>query len=140
MQRYSNALEAMCTPPNLIAVTFYEFFLLLFSVLMAACGQLLLKLGALKIESVVASTLVGRIVSTVLIPELVAGLAFYGVGAIAYILLLSRVKLSVAAPSSASIYILSVFIGIFVFKEPVSLLRMVGIFLIACGVVLVVSK
>lgn len=108
--------------------------------MMAAGGQLLLKLGALKIESVVAPTLVGRIVGAILIPELIAGLAFYGIGAIAYILLLSRVKLSVAAPGSASIYILSVFIGIFVFKEPVSLLRMFGIFLIACGVVLVVSK
>ncbi len=122
------------------AVTFYELLLLLFSVVMAACGQLLLKLGAVKINLVVAPTLTGRIIGAVLIPELIAGLAVYGIGAIAYILLLSRVKLSVAAPGSASIYILSVLIGIFVFKEPVSLLRMLGLFLIACGVILVVSK
>ena len=123
-----------------IAVTFYEFLLLLFSVVMAACGQLLLKLGAVKINLVAATTLTGRIVGAVLIPELIAGVTVYGISAIAYILLLSRVKLSVAAPGSASIYILSVLIGVFVFKEPVSLLRMLGLVLIACGVILVISK
>lgn len=107
---------------------------------MAACGQLLLKLGAVKINLIEAPTLVGRVIGALLIPELIAGVAVYGVSAIAYILLLSKVKLSVAAPGSASIYILSVLIGVFVFKEPVSLLRMVGLFLIACGVVLVITK
>lgn len=107
---------------------------------MAACGQLLLKLGAVKINLVDAPTVMGRVVGAVLIPELIAGLAAYGVGAIAYILLLSRVKLSVAAPGSASIYVLAVLIGVFFFKEPVSLLRMLGLFLITCGVILVITK
>jgi drug/metabolite transporter (DMT)-like permease len=121
-------------------VAFNEFLLLLFSVVMAACGQLMLKTGAVKINLVEASTVAGRIVGAVLIPELVAGLAIYAVSAIAYILLLSRVKLSVAAPGSASVYVLSVLIGVFFFREPVSLLRMVGLVLITCGVILVISK
>lgn len=107
---------------------------------MAACGQLLLKLGAVKINLVEASTLVGRVIGAVLIPELIAGLAIYALSAIAYILLLSRVKLSVAAPGSASVYVLSVLIGVFFFRESVSLLRMLGLALITCGVILVITK
>jgi len=114
--------------------------MLLFSVLTAACGQLLLKLGAVKINLIEATTLVGKVWEALTIPELIIGLTFYGLSAVSYILLLTRVKLSVAAPGTASIYIFSVLIGIFVFKEPVSLGRLLGLCLIACGVVLVVAK
>ena len=116
-----------------------ELSLLLFSVVTAACGQLLLKTGALKIGSIEASGLLERIFAVATIPQLIVGLCFYGLSAVTYILLLSRVKLSVAAPSTALIYIFSVLIGIFIFKEPVSAMRLLGVGLIACGVVLVVS-
>ena len=106
----------------------------------AACGQLLLKLGALKLAEIEAATVVGRVVAAILIPELIAGLAAYGLSAVAYILLLTRVKLSVAAPSTALIYVFSVLIGVFVLKEPISSLRLLGLAFIACGVVLVVSQ
>lgn len=122
-----------------LAVTLQELSLLLFSVVTAACGQLLLKLGAMKLGAVEASNVVGRGVAVITIPELVAGLGAYGVSAIAYIFLLTRVKLSVAAPSTALIYVFSVLIGLFVFKEPVSAVRLLGLALIACGVILVVS-
>ena len=121
-------------------MTSQDLLLLLFSVLTAACGQLLLKLGAVKINLIEASTLLGRVFDAVTTPELMGGLAFYGVSAIGYILLLTRVKLSVAAPSTASIYIFSVLIGILVFKEPIVPLRLLGLALIACGVILVVSR
>lgn len=130
----------MLAIPTAFFVTLQELGLLLFSVATAACGQLLLKLGALKLGAVEASTVMGRFISAITIPELIAGLGVYGLSAIAYILLLTRVKLSVAAPSTALIYILSVLIGLFVFKEPVSALRLLGLAFIACGVILVVSQ
>ncbi|MEM6450877.1 MAG: hypothetical protein AAF703_11235 [Cyanobacteria bacterium P01_D01_bin.105] len=117
-----------------------EIGLLLFSVVSAACGQLLLKLGAIKIAAIESTAIWERIVAAAVIPEIMSGLAAYGLSAVVYILLLTRVKLSVAAPSTALIYILSVLIGIFVFKEPVPLLRWLGLALIACGVVLVISQ
>lgn len=117
-----------------------ELGLLLFSVVTAACGQLLLKTGALKIGTIEASGLLNRVFAAVTIPELIIGLGFYGFSAVSYILLLSRVKLSVAAPSTALIYIFSVLIGVFVFKEAISVSRLIGVTLIACGVVLVISR
>lgn len=121
-------------------MTLQEIGLLLLSVVTAACGQLLLKLGALKLANIEAAAMLERVVSAILIPELIAGLAVYGLSAVAYILLLTRVKLSVAAPSTALIYVLSVLIGVFVLKEPVSSLRLIGLAFIACGVVLVISQ
>jgi drug/metabolite transporter (DMT)-like permease len=61
-------------------------------------------------------------------------------GAIAYILLLTRVNLSVAAPAASLIYVFAVLIGFVVFREPIPLGRLVGLSLIVCGVVLVVWK
>jgi drug/metabolite transporter (DMT)-like permease len=127
-------------------VNLQEFGLLLLSVMTAACGQLLLKLGALKLAALstqaasLSSSWLDRLVAAITIPELIAGLGFYALSAIAYILLLTRVKLSVAAPSTALTYIFSVLIGVFFFKEPITALRLVGLGLVASGVVLVVSQ
>jgi drug/metabolite transporter (DMT)-like permease len=101
-----------------------EFGLLLISVLTSGAGQFFLKLGALKLGKVTT-------------PELLTGLVCYGLGAIAYIMLLTRVKLSIAAPSAALIYVFSVLLGYFAFQESISANRVVGLGFIVCGVVLV---
>ena len=103
-------------------------------------GQWLLKAGALKLGKVNAGNLIGHLLGIVTIPELLIGLACYGLGAIAYILLLTRVKLSVAGPAVALGYVFSLLLGYFIFKEVVPLSRIVGLALIVCGVVLVIWK
>lgn len=115
-----------------------EFCLLLFSVLVSATGQFFLKIGALKLGKVTGSNLVSHILNIIMVPELLAGLACYGLGAIAYILLLTRVKLSVAGPSASLIYIFSVLMGYFIFKESIPIYRLFGMGFIVCGVILVV--
>lgn len=122
------------------ALTLQEFGLLLAAVLSSACGQLFLKLGALKLGKVTAGNAVSHILSIITIPELLLGLVAYGCGAIAYILLLTRVKLSVAAPSASLVYLISVLLGYFVFKEAISIGRLVGMGLITVGVILVTAR
>ena len=123
-----------------MGVTGQEFLLLLVSIFSSVAGQFLLKAGALRLGQVTSSNAVNHILKIVLIPELLAGLACYGMGAIAYILLLTRVNLSVAAPAASLIYVFAVLIGFVVFREPIPLVRLVGLSLIVCGVVLVVWK
>ena len=123
-----------------MGVTGQEFLLLLVSIFSSVAGQFLLKTGALRLGQVTSSNAVNHILKIVLIPELLAGLACYGMGAIAYILLLTRVNLSVAAPAASLIYVFAVLIGFVVFREPIPLGRLVGLSLIVCGVVLVVWK
>jgi drug/metabolite transporter (DMT)-like permease len=106
--------------------------------MMAVAGQFLLKLGALKLGRVTSENIIEHTLSIVMTPELMGGLAFYGLSAIAYILLLTRVKLSVIAPSVALSYVFSVLIGYFVFRESIPPVRILGLGFIVCGVLLVV--
>ena len=122
------------------ALTLQEFGLLLIAVLSSSLGQLFLKLGALKLGKVTADNVISHVFSIITVPELILGLMAYGMGAIAYILLLTRVKLSVAAPSASLIYFLTVLMGIFVFKEAISLGRIIGLGFIMAGVVLVTGR
>ncbi|AFY78082.1 MAG: EamA family transporter [Hydrococcus sp. C42_A2020_068] len=119
-------------------MTLKEFGLLLVSILTSVAGQFFLKAGALKLGKVNAGNAVSHILSIVFTPELIVGLFCYGLGAIAYILLLTRVNLSVAGPSVALIYVFSVVLGYFIYKEAIPISRIVGLGFITCGVILVV--
>jgi len=118
-------------------VTPQEVGLLLLSILASVSGQFFLKAGALKLGKVNSSNLVSHIMSILITPELLGGLLCYGLGAITFILLLTRVKLSVASPAAALTYVFSVLLGYFVFHEQISGIRVVGLAFIVCGVVLV---
>ena len=111
--------------------------LLLLSIVANVSGQFFLKAGALKLGKVNYSNVVSHVFSIVLTPELLAGLICYGLGAITYILLLTRVNLSVVAPSAAIVYVFSVLLGHFIFHEQIPGIRLVGLAFIVCGVVLV---
>lgn len=108
--------------------------------MMSVAGQWLLKAGALKLGKVNADNLSSHVLGIITTPELLAGLACYGVGAIAYIMLLTRVKLSIAAPAVALVYVFAVLGGYFVFREPIPWSRVIGLGLIVCGVILVIWK
>lgn len=117
-----------------------EFGLFLISIVTSAAGQFFLKSGALKIGKSYTGSFFAHILGMIAIPELAIGLSFYGIGVIAYILLLSRVKLSVAGPALALGYVFSVLLGYFVFQEALPLRRILGLSFIVAGVILVLSK
>jgi drug/metabolite transporter (DMT)-like permease len=119
-------------------VTLKEFWLLVVAILASVGGQFLLKAGALKLGKVSTENWLNHLLSIATVPELLAGLTAYAIGAIAYILLLTRVNLSIAGPAIALSYVFSVLLGYFVFREPVTGARVMGVGLIVCGVLLVV--
>jgi drug/metabolite transporter (DMT)-like permease len=119
-------------------VTPQEFGLLFISILASTAGQFFLKAGAIKLAKFNPGNVIDQILGILFVPELIVGLACYGLGAMTYILLLTKVKLSVAAPSAALIYVFSVLVGCFLFREYVPATRLVGLGLIVSGVVLVV--
>ncbi len=121
-------------------MTLQELSLLLMSVIASVAGQFFLKAGALKLGRVHAGNAVNHILSILTTPELLIGLTCYALGALAYILLLTRVSLSVAGPSVSLVYIFSVLLGYFIFKEPIPLTRLIGLTFIMSGVILVVWK
>lgn len=121
-------------------MTVQEFVLFLLSIVAGVSGQFFLKTGALKLGKVTAGNAISHVIGIATTPELVIGLLCYAVGAVLYILLLTRVKLSVLAPAVALQYVFSVAIGHFVFREALPPLRVIGVGLIVCGVILLISK
>ncbi len=117
-----------------------EFSLLLMSVIASVAGQLFLKIGANKLGRVNIANAVSLIISMTTTPELLIGLACYGFGAVAYILLLTRVNLSIAAPSASLVYVFSVLLGYFFLKETIPLIRLLGLSFIVSGVILVIWR
>ncbi|MFB2773088.1 EamA family transporter [Pelatocladus sp. BLCC-F211] len=115
-----------------------EFFLLLMSVLASVAGQFFLKAGALKLGRVNIVNAFNHILSIVATPELLLGLTCYALGAVAYILLLTRVNLSIAGPSISLVYVFSVLLGYFIFREVIPVVRLAGLSFIVIGVILVV--
>ncbi len=121
-------------------MTLQEFILLLISVLASVTGQFFLKLGALKLGRVNLANAVNQVFSIITTPELLIGLTCYGIGAIVYILVLTRVNLSVAGPSASLVYVFSVLLGYFLFRESIPPVRLVGLSLIVSGVILVIWR
>jgi drug/metabolite transporter (DMT)-like permease len=115
-----------------------EFGLMLISVLASVAGQVFLKIGAVKLGKVNAENAINHILSIITTPELLIGLGCYGVGALFYILLLTRVNLSVAGPAASLVYVFSVLLGYFIFKEYIPVTRLAGLSFIVAGVILVV--
>jgi drug/metabolite transporter (DMT)-like permease len=121
-------------------VIFKEFILFVTSIIFGITGQFFLKAGALELGKVNGDNILSHIISMITTPKLLIGLTFYGLGAVTYILLLTRVDLSVVGPAVALGYVFSMLIGIIVFKEPIIINRLIGLGLIVCGVILVIWK
>ncbi|UZQ52931.1 EamA family transporter [Trichothermofontia sichuanensis B231] len=114
--------------------------LLLTSILCGVGGQFLLKAGATALGPVSSDNLGQKLLHMTLQPLLWGGLGLYGIGAIAYIMVLSRAKLSAAAPVIAMSYVFTVLGGNFIFGEAIPLIRWVGVAFIIAGVIMVVSS
>jgi multidrug transporter EmrE-like cation transporter len=121
-------------------VTLPELSLLLISILAGVFGQFFLKIGASKLGKVEINNAINHVLSIVTTPELLVGLTCYALGAIIYILLLTRVNLSVAAPAISLSYICSVLLGHFWFRESIALSQIIGLAAISFGVILIVSQ
>ncbi len=121
-------------------MTLQEFGLFVISIIASIAGQGFLKAGALKLGRVNVDNIVSHVLNIATTPELVIGLTCYAMGAIAYILVLTRVKLSIAAPAVALSYIFPVLIGHFVFRESIPPMRLAGLGLIISGVVLLIRQ
>jgi drug/metabolite transporter (DMT)-like permease len=112
--------------------------LILLSVVSGVAGQTALKTG---VEQPAASAMdrgLGGLLTTMFTsPWVLLGLGLYGLGALAWIMVLRRMDLSHAYPFLALNFILIALVSRFVLGEEVPLLRWVGIAVIAGGILLV---
>ena len=112
--------------------------LLLFAVVTAATGQVMLKHGMQIATTRVAHDGGSLALRAATSPWVLLGLVVFGVSAIAWLTALSRVPLSVAYPFNALGYIVILTASVVLLHERANVLTWVGSLLVVSGLLLVV--
>ena len=114
--------------------------LILTSVTLSACAQVMFKLGVLPIpgqstpsNSVLSSTALAMLFR----PGVLGGLALYGIGTVLWLAVLARTELSQAYPFVGLGFVLTAALGHLVFNETLSPVRLCGTAMIIAGIFLV---
>jgi multidrug transporter EmrE-like cation transporter len=110
--------------------------LILFSALTGVAGQTVLKIGVTRAGSTPDAG-IAFLLTAFRSPFVWLGLAFYGLGALSWILVLSRLPLSVAYPFLALNFVLVALSSRLFLGETIPLLRWGGIGLIVIGILLI---
>lgn len=117
-------------------------FILIFTpIIIAAFGQIVLKLGMNKVGISLAKVgLVNFFIKIFTTPQVLLGLFLYGVSTLFWLVILSREKLSFVYPMVAFSYVVTVILSIFILKEQVPWLRWLGLGLICVGISLIAKS
>ena len=121
-------------------ITLKDFLLLICNVLFTVTGQLLLKQGMIRVGRVDdVNRVMHKLMQAFTNPFVVGGIATYGFTTMIWLVILSRVKLSVAYPIISLGYVVSILFSWIIFKESVPRVRVLGAVIICIGVYLVAS-
>lgn len=114
--------------------------LLLISVSFSIGGQLALKAAMNRVGRIGGAEVAAAgdtIMRAAKEPRLWLGLTLFGISALFWLVVLSRVPLSVAYPIVGVSYILIVLLGRFVLHETVPTMRWIGVFVVATGIAII---
>ena len=112
---------------------------ILVSVVLGACGQILLKkgmasMGPLSLSGNELGNVVWRIATN---PYVIVGLAIYVCGTLFWLVALSRVNLSYAYPFASLSYVVMLVASWQLFSEHITPLRLLGTLVVGLGVLLI---
>lgn len=114
--------------------------LILFSVALSSGSQIVLKRAMMAegMQSVLKNGSVAEIaIEVASSPLVLAGLAFFGLSAVVWLFVLSRIPLSSAYPFVALGIFVTVLAGSIMFAEPITLAKGIGVGLIVFGIAMV---
>ena len=116
-----------------------DFTMLLFKVILSVLGQILLKQGMNQVGEISGSfqQMAPKLIQALMNPFVVGGIGVYGSTTLIWLVVLSRIKLSVAYPMISLGYMFSILFSWLLFKEDVPKIRVLGAFVICIGVYLV---
>jgi drug/metabolite transporter (DMT)-like permease len=112
--------------------------LLLLSIIVGSCGQLLMKMGTKSLGGIsFKEGLAPGLIHIFTCPYIIGGLICVGVGMLFWLSVISKLELSFAYPVVALSYILILIFGRFIFSEHITTARICGIACIMLGVILI---
>ncbi|MEQ5872680.1 EamA family transporter [Sagittula sp. NFXS13] len=111
-------------------------FLLIFvSVSLSALGQTFFKRGVSVVRFAEDSGALAKVVSMLMSPWVLAGLAVYGLGTVLWLFALKKIDLSLAYPFVAMSFVMVAGAGVLVLGETLTLAKALGLTLIVSGLV-----
>lgn len=110
------------------------FILGLVSILLLSAGQTALKYGLLAVGGVSLAEGIPSFLKLLQTPWVIIGFALYGISAILWLDVLSKLDFSLAFPMVGLTYVFTLLIGRFFFGETIGWERMLGVGLIICGI------
>jgi drug/metabolite transporter (DMT)-like permease len=136
----SETLAAAAAPAAVRTVSLVSLGLLVVSVCFAVAGQLTLKTAMDRVGRIGEAEMAApadTLLRAAREPFLWVGLALFGISALFWLVVLSRVPLSVAYPFVGLSYVVIVAFARFVLHEQVPLLRWAGVLLVVSGIVVI---
>ena len=119
------------------------FVVAVFCIILLVTGQTLLKVGLVRIGG--TSFLGGggiwqNVLKLFETPYIILGFVVYGISAILWLDVLSKLEFSVAFPLVSLTYVFALIIGAFLFHEPVNISRILGVVLILGGLFFIIKS
>ena len=114
--------------------------MVLVPVLIGVVGQILLKKGMSEVGQFdfgAISQILPQFIRAFLNPYVFMGFVFYFLSSLFWMIVLSKVQLSVAYPMLSLGYVFVLIASWFLFKEPVTVIRWLGVLVIMLGVTLI---
>ena len=115
--------------------------LLIASAMTNALGSTVMKHAYGGDSSIVSSGLIAGILKILLNPWIILGLGMFGISFFFMAAALSRSDLALAYPMmSGLVYLILLFVGFFIFKEKITMMRIMGIGAILIGITMLTMK
>ena len=109
------------------------YILLLMNVLLLATGQMLWKIAV----NPISTWNTHSVIQVILSPYFIGGGILYVLATGLWLVVLSKIPLSIAYPAQSLAYVLGIVGAYFIFKEHISLVQLAGILIIFFGVYLI---
>jgi multidrug transporter EmrE-like cation transporter len=122
------------------------YLLVLLGMLLNVAAQVALKWAAAGLSATATSGEDGKLTLSAIAADplrvalngwFITGLALYAISVVNWLVVLDRMALSVAYPLMSLGYILTLVLGVMLFREPLSLMRVLGVVVIIIGVILI---
>lgn len=115
-----------------------DYILLTFNVFLTVIGQILLKQGVTKVGEIDnLKVFLSKFTQIIWNPYVIGGISIYGFTTFVWLVILSRVKLSIAYPMLSLGYVIAIPFSRIFFKESIPAVRIIGAIIICIGVYLV---
>ncbi len=114
-----------------------NYIIMAISIGLAIAGQLLMKRGMISFGTFPVSQLIVNIIPMFLNPWVFVGLVCFGLSSVFWLVVLSRMELSLVYPMVSVAYVIVALLSWYFFRENLSVIRWAGIAVIVMGVVLI---